>query len=693
MVKMKYLKVIVFSALFTSFLGLLDWLVGICYQLYQTRTEYLKVLVLDFWAGRGAYFALGVLAGVIFALVFTFISSKERDWSRVVVGVLSAIFLLCFIETFAQIRTRWKLFLDLLFFSAIGGFAGYGVSRAWEWFYKRFFKGQLSAVLALFLNLLLSGLFICLWVNKFKISTFGKLEGLILSGLIFLFGLWLAQRAFTKKSLLAEGVYLIYFLFFFFLPLGFFHWKIKVKDLGEPKNPLNIIWIISDACRADAIGFYSGKNKTPHIDQLAEEGVVFLNAYSQAPWTLPSMFSMFSSFYPSILGIAPRFKADESIEFISRRLKSYGYYNWAIIANAVLKGSWGLLNYFDYVEIYRTHFWFQRLVYQPVFTRANYYLRRFLKLKPLPDTATIVTEKAKKLLKKKKHPFFLWLHYMNPHQPYDPPERYLKEIKYNGFLKPPFMPHNPFHIPGDYSHPTNLDIKLGYVFLSEEDKEFVRQLYYAEVKYLDEKIGELVRLIKQEGLEKNTVIIFTSDHGEELWDHYQWEHGHTLYQELIHIPLIIWGAGLKPRVVKEPVRALDLLPTLADLIGIKHNPHWQGKSFINLLKGLALEPEQRIIFAEGSLRPEDLRAVLKDGKKLIVGFNTKRKWFFDLTKDPSEKLNIYQASAPSCQELEKVLIDWIRTNQHLRSQLKVQPLSAWERKEQEEKLRALGYIR
>jgi len=675
--------------LISSLVGMIDWLSGIFYLIYSVRSDGFWIFLKGFYTGRILYLVLGLGLG-FFWILFSRTGKEEKD-EGLIVGVIFGVFTLFFLQAFAPPRTTWKLFLDFILFGFIGIICGAGARFIWNKYITRILGGGLNAGWSLFSSLLLSGLFAGGWIIGLSLSFKGKLLMVLLAGGIFWISLFLNWLVFHRYSRLVLGGYLIYFLVLASFPFWFLERKPEYPELGRAKNPLNIIWIIADACRADALGIYGGENKTPTLDRLAREGILFKQAYSQAPWTLPSMLSMLSSFYPSVFQFGKPYQADERIEFISERLKSYGYHTYVVLANYLLADSSGILQGYDRVKAFRNRFRLQKLLFHPAVVKAHYLILRFLKKDYLPDTTRIVTEQALKILKNRKEPFFLYLHYMNPHEPYNPPAKYLKEIKYDGFLRPPFTPNDPFHIPEDWTHPPELEVKLGYIFLQEKDKEYIHQLYLAQVRYLDEKIKELLDYLKEQGLEKNTLVIFTADHGEEFWDHYQWGHGHSLHQELIHIPLIIWGAGFAPRIINQPIMALDLLPTLCKILGIPPNPLWQGKVFEPLWnKG---EGEERIIFAGGSRRPEDMRMVLKDRKKLIIGFHTGRKWFFDLEKDPKEENNIYQETDPLCQEWEKILFNWLKQNQTLRNQLKLKPPTALERKEQEERLKAVGYIR
>lgn len=689
-----------FTLVAGSILGVVDYLFGLLYGIYEIRGEGLWVLLRGFLWGQLLYCGLGlgfgILALMVVALSRLLVSPQARrklSLSGYLLGAMSGLFGVFLLGSFAQMHSNWKLFLDFVFFIPLGLALAAAMRALWERHLKNFLGGAITGIIILGLGAIFSAMFASCWVLRFPVSTLGKLLMLVLSGLVFAASVFLGRFCFGRKTAVSVAAYAVWGIVCLCLPLLGYSPPAKYPELGRPKNPVNIIFILADACRADALGVYGGKNSTPNIDRLGREGVVFRNAYSQAPWTLPSMLSILSSMNPSVFKYGEPYHAGPEIEFFPERLKSYGYRTEGVLANFLLAGNSGILQGLDRQVSIRHRYRLQRLVHLPVVMKSYYLLRRLLGLSQIPDNTAMITAEAKKFLAKPVQPFFLWLHYMNPHDPYNPPERYLKQIEYKGFLKPPFYPNDPFHLPEDYSHPQELELRLGYVFLQKKDKEYIHNLYLAYLCYLDEKVGELMETLKSRGLDKNTLLVLASDHGEEFWEHDQQGHGCGLYDELTHTVLIFWGAGLKAGEVEPQVEMLDLVPTLAELVGIPANPLWQGKSFAQALMsgGRTLEP--RPAFAEGMHRPEEMQSIRTGDYKLIIGLYTGKKWLFNLKDDPGEQKNIYEQNPKVARELESRLAEWSAGNYSLRARFQTRELGLAERKEIEERLRAAGYLK
>ena len=170
----------------------------------------------------------------------------------------------------------------------------------------------------------------------------------------------------------------------------------------------------------------------------------------------------------------------------------------------------------------------------------------------------------------KRRPFFMMVHFFDPHLAYDPPSDFGMPyiIGYKGSLKPPFNPSN-----------DDLDkMQKGELTFSPEDQQFIMGLYNGELSFVDYNIGRFFDYLKLKNLYNNTLIIITGDHGEEFWDHKSFEHGHTLYNELLEVPLIIRfpDAENKGMVVKDRVSLTDLAPSIMTYVGIESAMHPNG---------------------------------------------------------------------------------------------------------------------
>ncbi len=272
-----------------------------------------------------------------------------------------------------------------------------------------------------------------------------------------------------------------------------------------PAGP-NILLITIDTLRADRIGAYGhSRARTPALDELAATGVRFADATAHAPLTYPSHVSILTGRYPAAFGVRLNGMdpLPSSAVTLAERLKAGGYRTGAIIGSVILDESYGLSQGFDDYD--------DAIAVQPRETVAMAELQR---------TAGEVTAAARNWIRREARPWFLWVHYYDPHLPYSPPAKYAA-----------VMPGRP---------------------------------YDAEIAYVDAELAGLLRSLDR----TRTAIVITSDHGEALGDHGEADHGFFIYDSTLRVPLIIAAPGLKPRVVREQVRSIDIAPTIAGLAGL-----------------------------------------------------------------------------------------------------------------------------
>jgi arylsulfatase A-like enzyme len=694
----EHFKFIAATILLSSTFAICDHLFGLLADSGGFRAEGLGFIAQSLLWGQPAYLLAGLVLGTAFmagASVFKPSGSLPKTflWQA---GAMSTIFAFLLMSSLTPPGGKWKLFLCFIMLGAPAILAGYGVKQLWGKALEKYLGGPFQAAFLIFQAMALSAAFVILWTLRLPVNNRAKAMMCLLAAAYFIFCVALAKFLLKRKTPARVLVYLMLLAAGLSLPVLGYRATPRPGIAGRPAMPLNIIWIIADSCRADALGIYSGSNQTPNLDQMAREGALFTNAYSQAPWTLPSIFSMTTSLYPSVIQSRYQFKTYYGInartEFFAERLQKFGYRTAAVTAHYAVGDRGLVLRGYDLVHglFYASRL--QRTRPYPALRQANYLFRMLLGWSQLPDSTELITRAAQQFLDKPPRPFFLWVHYYNPHEPYNPPLKYMSGIKYEGLLKPPFFANDAFHLNEDVSHPQGQEINLGLVQLDDADKQFVHQLYLGNARYLDEKIAVLLKTLKGSGLEKNTIVIFTADHGEEFWEHGQRSHGQSLYDELIHVPLIIWGAGIKPQTVVEPVALIDLVPTLARMIGIEPNPNWQGRPFDSVFSGGEREAGETI-YSEGTFRPEDMKAVRANGFKLIVGAQSGRHWLFDLNRDPAEQKNIYSEDPAVAGQLQEKLDRWQAKNLHLKGMLHSRKMNPAEQKEFDDRLRALGYIK
>ncbi len=426
--------------------------------------------------------------------------------------------------------------------------------------------------------------------------------------------------------------------------------KLERKINAMPAHPAqapdrpNIILISVDTLRGDAPGYAGGAARTPTMDALASESFVFTRAYSVAPWTRPSFASFFSSLYPSEMGVARirgfeahgaeiiPFRWREEPQTLTEVLHDAGYRTAAVITNGQLVHEAAADQGFDF-------FYNCKLDAAPELPT----LGLSLLLRPPRDRydyerADYVAKIAKRVIPRiTDRPLLLWLHYMDPHYPYDPP----------GLA------------PAHQVHDDKADVIARLAVRSGPEMQRFIDAYRAEVEFCDRWLNSVVRTLQQSGLWEDSIIVFWSDHGEEFWEHGSWEHSHTLFNELLHVPLLIHLPGQSDqRVITAPVSLLDVMPTLLDLVECA-GPQMRGRSLAPLLTEGGRVPAEFRIFLEvcawGTIR----KGLMTERYKLIYDVYHDRFSLYDLLKDPGELHDIWgTARAPDTTDLERELLDW-----------------------------------
>lgn len=354
----------------------------------------------------------------------------------------------------------------------------------------------------------------------------------------------------------------------------------------------NFVLIVLDALRGDAINLIAGDNKikTPNFDKFMSEGTVFINAFSNASQTILSMPSLFVSKYPSVLQAGnTAYIIPEDDRTITEDLKDRGYDTTAIIGSTILNEYTGITQGFDYYFYLTSYFYNNRyLATLPIFcyqlkknsrnlvARIIVNAAKLFNLNPFIADGEIGIKLALDYLnspQRRENPFFLWVHLMDPHDPYIPPGY---KSDYSGTLpKKFFAPHN--------YHPLEYEFVQGEYVPTEEDKRHIRNLYNAEVENLDKIIAPLLKKIKEMD---NTVVVITADHGEAFWEHKFYYHAYHIFREMIHVPLAFYGPNVpKGKKVSTPVTLINTLPTVRELLNIPPEKEDEGKSLTDLFSG------------------------------------------------------------------------------------------------------------
>ncbi len=329
----------------------------------------------------------------------------------------------------------------------------------------------------------------------------------------------------------------------------------KRKAAGEI-GP-NVVFILLDALRYDHLSLYGYHRETsPNIDRLAGESVVFTNAHAQGNRTIISTPSIFTSLYPSFHGaIGSRMKGralPESRVTLAETLRDAGYTTVEVTSNAYIRSVFGMTQGFDKTEEFRAYphslFLYRVLARAGLIDTPRFLIRGTPKADDLTDSALRYLRLAK------DRPLFLYVHYMDTHHPFDPPP------PYNTFFGDGSTDPDPitlFNLTRDYMYLPNGPDEI----LPEQLQKLV-DYYDGSIRFADEQIGRLLDEVRALSEIRETMVIITADHGDEFLDHGAFYHTNLLFEELIHVPLIIWNPKRYPGGlwVESLVRHIDLFP-------------------------------------------------------------------------------------------------------------------------------------
>ena len=467
--------------------------------------------------------------------------------------------------------------------------------------------------------------------------------------------------------------------------------------------PPNVLFIVSDALRADVLSCYGGSAATPNLCGLAARGVLFEHAYATAPWTLPSSVALFTGSYPEVFrhgagSTAERFYAvppDETL--LAEELAASGYRTEGVVENPVARRSHAMqgIESLDYgpggSDAIR-----QRLA---ALDPPLGFVERDARYRPILWSVGDLLDGGLDPRHGGARPFF-HLHWIDdPHAEYKPPDAFLDR------LDPAVVAALPRSLDyyvglGHHNSPRrNLHKLRGQVGrLSAEEIEFLRTLYRLEVESVDERVGDLLEALDRSGAADRTIVVFTSDHGEAFGEHGDFLHGVNLYDELVHVPLIIAGPGVAPgRRIAEPVSHVDLVPTLADLLGVEAPKGVQGVSLRPVLAGLDGERSagrRRFLYVASPDRI-DREAVVHGRYKLIAGTHGSSVELYDTVADPGEIHDLSAEKLDVVATLQSGLLELRAAVERLRAaHAGDQSPEELERIREEtlEELRSVGYI-
>jgi arylsulfatase A-like enzyme len=420
------------------------------------------------------------------------------------------------------------------------------------------------------------------------------------------------------------------------------------------KHP-NVILIVVDALRAQELSCYGyNRNTTPHIDQFAKNGTLFEKAFCPLPATQPSFSTLLTSLHPYSHGVLRHgWALSNDAITLPELLKVKGFDTAAVAGASNLDSLFGLSQGFDF---YEDSLGSKEKARNP--DRRKRWQRR----------AGEVNDVVFHWLESRKSdkPFFLMMHYFDPHAPYEPP--------------PPF----------DTKFPSD-----------QTQSGQWRAAYDGEVAYVDTQFQRLLDKLDEMNLTDHTLIIFTADHGESLGEHGWQGHDQKVYDEDIHIPLIFSGPGIpKGKRVPALVQNIDLTPTILECEDFPVPTFFQGRSLLPVIetgKGrdfifvqIAKRPDNfEKLTPDWQKYPETVWAIRTENEKLIWASDGKRE-FYDLQHDPTEQQNIYEQRKEKATEIENMGLKFLTLYKHYNynSTTRQSPGD----NNPDEALRALGYI-
>ncbi len=448
----------------------------------------------------------------------------------------------------------------------------------------------------------------------------------------------------------------------------------------------NVILISVDTLRADFVGYAGGPARTPNIDALAAESYVFENAYSVAPCTRPSFASFFSSRYPSEMGVArvrgidgsagfpaPRWRDDRKL--MAEVFRDAGYATAAVVTNWVLIPETGANRGFDtfcHCSYGGTGVEAQLPACFPTLIGIGQTDEDQHRRKDENERASIVTIRAESVLQSiQSRPLYFWVHYMDPHAPYDPPT-----IPEEMRVRPP-----------------TTEALAGYAANVGTERSRWLAAYVAEVEYFDSWLGKLIDVLRETGLWDSAITVFWSDHGEEFWEHGGVCHGTTLYNELLRVPLLIhMPTQADGQVVQAPVTLLDVMPTLLIECDLEIDLEMRGRQLQPLLAGETPQQDP-IAFAEGAGLGPIRKSLIAGDLKLIYDVYADAFELYDLVADPGELHNIQGMDlAPDMAREEERLRAWTEQALELMDEQAGRMSAEDVPPEVLERLRDMGYI-
>lgn len=374
----------------------------------------------------------------------------------------------------------------------------------------------------------------------------------------------------------------------------------------------NVIVYLTDTLRADKLRPYRADTRvrTPALESWAAHAAVALRGHTQENWTKPSVATLLSGLFPwEHHATTEEAVVPAAVDLMSERLAREGFHTGAFIANGFCSDRFGFRQGWGF---------FRNYIREGLRTQAEFVAH---------DVLNWLDERPT------DRPFFLYVHTIDPHVPYMPPAAELAmydPLPYEGIV--------------DFAHDRELleGVKSGHIDLNARDRAHLEALYDGEITYHDTHFGSIMEGLERRGIAGETMVVFTADHGEEFWDHGSVGHGHSVFEELVQVPLIVRIPGLtdRPMELTEALGLVDVAPTIFEALGLEIPADLSGRSFLDQLRGG--NPDAPLASVNGFM--EGWRAIELGSLKLI--HRTDRVvTLYDLGTDPDET-NDVAASRP-----------------------------------------------
>lgn len=435
----------------------------------------------------------------------------------------------------------------------------------------------------------------------------------------------------------------------------------------------DVVLVSIDSLRADHLGAYGyARDTSPTLDRIAAGGVRFAQAISTTSWTLPAHAALFTGLNDSAHGLVDNgLRMSDAHVTLAELLREHGYHTAGFFGAPYLHPTFGLDQGFD---VYQSCM--APALASAESARADSFSASSFAHADVTGPRTLAAVQAW-LKKVDERPFFLFLHFWDVHYDYIPPREYvdLFDPDYRG----PIDGRNFFY---------SLTIHPG---MPARDREHLIALYDAEIRFTDDVLGRVLDALEARGRLRDAVVVVTADHGEEFFEHGGKGHQRTLHDEVVRVPLILSSPGRLPGgvVVEDPVRLIDVMPTVLALVGLPAPPHVQGRDLAPLWRGESLAEEPA------------LTELLVAGRSLRALRTARYKWFdeeaaepahgYDLARDPGERQPLQAAEEELARGLARLRQD-LDASLAVRRQVGGDPVAAETGESLWERLRALGYV-